>query len=127
MGVFSKYHRFREAGEEANVIFGVMFDENEADDVTITVIATGMEDKELGRIGTSKRPAGNGGVPRQPGGFSGGGFSGGSPSYPSSGTGSAEPKVRDTMPKASSPAPAPAPEPKSGGIKLPSFLTKDNK
>ena len=115
------------AGEEANVIFGVMFDENEADDVTITVIATGMEDKELGRIGTSKRPAGNGGVPRQPGGFSGGGFSGGSPSYPSSGTGSAEPKVRDTMPKASSPAPAPAPEPKSGGIKLPSFLTKDNK
>ena len=38
MGVFSKYHRFREAGEEANVIFGVMFDENEADDVTITVI-----------------------------------------------------------------------------------------
>ncbi len=43
------------AGEEANVIFGVMFDENEGDNVTITVIATGMDDKELGKIGTSRR------------------------------------------------------------------------
>lgn len=43
------------AGEDSNVIFGVMFDENEGDNVTITVIATGMDDKELGKAGTSRR------------------------------------------------------------------------
>lgn len=55
------------AGEEANVIFGVMFDPDESDNVTITVIATGMDDKELGRIGTAKRTGagyGGGSIPR---------------------------------------------------------------
>ena len=113
------------AGEEANVIFGVMFDENEADNVTITVIATGMDDKELGRIGTSKRASA--GIPKQSS------YSG---SYGSVPKASAEPKVRESVPsaapRASAPSPAPAPtpspspapvqEPSNGGIKLPSFL-----
>ena len=43
------------AGGDSNVILGVMFDENEGDNVTITVIATGMDDKELGKAGTSRR------------------------------------------------------------------------
>lgn len=106
------------AGEEANVIFGVMFDENEADDVTITVIATGMDDKELGRIGTSKRGAGS--TPRQSVGYQP------TVSYGSA-SGSAEPKVRDNIPGAAPKAPAPSPAPEAGrgsgsGIKLPSFL-----
>ncbi len=117
------------AGEEANVIFGVMFDENEADDVTITVIATGMDDKELGRIGTARRTVTS--APRVSGGFQN------SPSsYGASGSAGVEPKVRETaqpsapkMPStAPSPAPSPAPEPKGSGIKLPSFLSgKDNR
>ena len=45
------------AGEDSNVIFGVMFDENEGDNVVITVIATGMDDKELGKAGKSRRGA----------------------------------------------------------------------
>ncbi len=45
------------AGDDANVIFGVMFDENEGDNVTITVIATGMDDKELGKVGKARRAA----------------------------------------------------------------------
>lgn len=114
------------AGEEANVIFGVMFDENEADDVTITVIATGMDDKELGRIGTSRRTGTS--VPRQTGGFQA------APSYGNPPLSNAEPKVRDTVQgnvtakpsPASAPAPAPAREPAGSNIKLPSFLTGKN-
>ncbi len=34
------------AGEDANIIFGARFDENVQDQATITVIATGLEDKE---------------------------------------------------------------------------------
>lgn len=117
------------AGEEANVIFGVAIDENEADDVTITVIATGMDDKELGRIGTARRPGNS--APRPAGGFSGSpSFGGGSP------TASAEPKVRETVQNGGIKVPAPAPAPshtssrdqESGRstIKLPSFLTGKN-
>ena len=35
------------AGEDANIIFGATYDENATDEVTITVIATGVEDKNL--------------------------------------------------------------------------------
>ena len=35
------------AGENANIIFGAMFDENAADTATITVIATGLEDSNV--------------------------------------------------------------------------------
>ncbi|MEY8337469.1 cell division protein FtsZ [Lachnospiraceae bacterium 62-35] len=35
------------AGEEANIIFGAMYDENAQDEATITVIATGLTDKTL--------------------------------------------------------------------------------
>ena len=37
------------AGEDANIIFGATYDENATDEVTITVIATGVEDKKPGR------------------------------------------------------------------------------
>ena len=117
------------AGDEANVIFGVAIDENEADDVTITVIATGMDDKELGRIGTARRPGNP--APRPAGGFSGTpSYGGGSPMA------SAETKVRDTVQNSSIKVPTPAPAPvqtssqsqESGRstIKLPSFLTGKN-
>ena len=33
------------AGDEANIIFGAMYDENAQDECTITVIATGLNDK----------------------------------------------------------------------------------
>jgi cell division protein FtsZ len=35
------------AGEDANIIFGATYDDSAADEVTITVIATGVEDKNL--------------------------------------------------------------------------------
>ena len=35
------------AGDDANIIFGAMYDENAQDECTITVIATGLTDKEL--------------------------------------------------------------------------------
>ena len=35
------------AGDDANIIFGATYDENATDEVTITVIATGVEDKNL--------------------------------------------------------------------------------
>ena len=35
------------AGDNANIIFGATYDENATDEVTITVIATGVEDKNL--------------------------------------------------------------------------------
>ena len=35
------------AGEDANIIFGATYDENATDEVTIPVIATGVEDKNL--------------------------------------------------------------------------------
>lgn len=41
------------AGEEANVIFGVMYDENAEDSISITVIATGIEDEELEKVSSS--------------------------------------------------------------------------
>ena len=35
------------AGDDANIIFGAMYDENAQDEATITVIATGLTDKTL--------------------------------------------------------------------------------
>ena len=34
------------AGEEANIIFGAMYDDSRADEATITVIATGLHNVE---------------------------------------------------------------------------------
>ena len=38
------------AGEDANVIFGVMYEETQDDSISITVIATGMDDEELSKV-----------------------------------------------------------------------------
>lgn len=46
------------AGDEANIIFGAMFDENLKDEATITVIATGLENQEAavsGRASNEQR------------------------------------------------------------------------
>ena len=37
------------AGENANIIFGAMYDENATDSATITVIATGLEDANVNK------------------------------------------------------------------------------
>lgn len=42
------------AGEEATIIFGAMYDETSADTVTITVIATGLDDAVPGRMSSVK-------------------------------------------------------------------------
>ncbi len=50
------------AGDDANIIFGATYDDSAADEVTITVIATGVEDKnleaELASTGAAKKPSG---------------------------------------------------------------------
>ena len=43
------------AGDDVNVIFGAMYDENKTDTCTVTVIATGIDDK--GKNGMPARPA----------------------------------------------------------------------
>lgn len=43
------------AGEDANIIFGATYDENASDEVTITVIATGVEDKSEEVVSTNKK------------------------------------------------------------------------
>lgn len=49
------------AGDDANIIFGATYDDSAADEVTITVIATGVEDKNLEEelaSTASRKPAG---------------------------------------------------------------------
>lgn len=46
------------AGEDANIIFGATYDENATDEVTITVIATGVEDKNLEGVQPPKKASG---------------------------------------------------------------------
>ncbi len=46
------------AGEDANIIFGATYDENATDEVTITVIATGVEDKNLEGVQSPKKASG---------------------------------------------------------------------
>ena len=58
------------AGEDANIIFGAMYDDSRADEATITVIATGLHNVEgttsklKSRLEKSQRPAGT--VQQQP-------------------------------------------------------------
>ncbi|WP_101877750.1 cell division protein FtsZ [Lachnoclostridium edouardi] len=42
------------AGDDANIIFGAMYDENAQDEATITVIATGLTDKTLSNTPVAK-------------------------------------------------------------------------
>ena len=42
------------AGDDANIIFGAMYDENAQDECTITVIATGLTDSTLGSTPVAK-------------------------------------------------------------------------
>ncbi len=42
------------AGEEATIIFGAMYDDSEADSITITVIATGLNDGTSGSLAGAK-------------------------------------------------------------------------
>ena len=88
------------AGEDANVIFGVMFDENEGDNVTITVIATGMDDKELGKVGTARKSFGTGANMGRP-------------------VAAAAPKEEPARPAPSAPAES---APQNEGIHIPTFL-----
>ncbi len=46
------------AGDDANIIFGATYDENATDEVTITVIATGVEDKNLEGVQAPKKATG---------------------------------------------------------------------
>ena len=46
------------AGDDANIIFGATYDENATDEVTITVIATGVEDKNLEGVQAPKKASG---------------------------------------------------------------------
>lgn len=56
------------AGEEANIIFGAMYDENAQDEATITVIATGLDSQNASASSVSKAMAGLGGTfkPKMP-------------------------------------------------------------
>ena len=45
------------AGDAANIIFGAMFDDSSPDEATITVIATGLEDKSSGTREMTKGPS----------------------------------------------------------------------
>ena len=38
------------AGEEANIIFGAMYDDSRTDEATITVIATGLDDNSSTKV-----------------------------------------------------------------------------
>lgn len=46
------------AGDDANIIFGATYDENATDEVTITVIATGVEDKNAESVQAPKKTFG---------------------------------------------------------------------
>ncbi len=48
------------AGDDANIIFGAMYDENAQDEATITVIATGLEDHTLNNSSLSQGMSGFG-------------------------------------------------------------------
>lgn len=43
----------RSPGDDVNIIFGAMYDSNQADYCRITVIATGIEETPASRFGTS--------------------------------------------------------------------------
>ncbi len=48
------------AGEDANIIFGAMYDENAQDEATITVIATGLDEQAGGSVAKAMSGAGSG-------------------------------------------------------------------
>ncbi len=47
------------AGDDANIIFGAMYDENAQDEATITVIATGLDDQNGGSVAATMGTMGN--------------------------------------------------------------------
>ena len=59
------------AGDDANIIFGAMYDENAQDEATITVIATGLDDQHNTEAPVNKAAAGFGNfTPKMPSGMS---------------------------------------------------------
>lgn len=129
-------------GEDANIIFGAMMDEEHTDTVTITVIATGLEEKDSmssfgasfgGKSGMFGGVAGaNPAAMRRPSFLSGMG------TQPRSGTGQApaskpsQPTAED-MPVVTRPVGTPVPKNAADsqevqeGIKIPPFLQKNRK
>ena len=89
------------AGENANIIFGAIYDEKAQDECTITVIATGIVEQN----NTGSKPA----VNQRPGIF--GGTSAGIGSY-------AQPQVRQTFKPAKEDAAPQAPARKNDGVQL---------
>ena len=139
-------------GEEANIIFGAMYDETVPDQCRITVIATGLDESASKGSSQSASARSNyyGGnsqkkaAPAAPG-YTGFGFmnnrntsSVAKPVAQTPGTPAPAPSPVVSTPKpvfVSSPAPETAPsyakpepkEPASGGIKIPDFLQKNKK
>lgn len=128
-------------GEDANIIFGAMMDEEHTDTVTITVIATGLEEKDSmssfgtsfgGKSGMFGGAAGaNPAAMRRPSFLSGMGTQprGGVAQAPGANT--SQPTAED-MPVVTRPVGTPTPKAADSqdvqeGIKIPPFLQKNRK
>ncbi len=129
-------------GEDANIIFGAMMDEEHTDTVTITVIATGLEEKDsMSSFGTSfggKSGMFGGVAGANPAAMRRPSFLSGMGTQPRSGTGQApaskpsQPTAED-MPVVTRPVGTPVPKNAADsqevqeGIKIPPFLQKNRK
>ncbi len=130
------------AGEDANIIFGAMLDEEHTDTVTITVIATGLEEKDsmmssFGSAYSRNNLFGNGvatpnasmSTMRKPSFLSGMGTQ--PKSTPVQPVQSAQPSVGAEMPVVSRSVNPPKPMAEAAdeqeGIKIPQFLQKNRK
>lgn len=114
-------------GESANIIFGAMFDESKPDEVMITVIATGLEEKTKDKIQKVQSISNSN---AQKTGFQ---------YKPNVGTTYNRPPVQSTMRPVSRPTQstattssnttpvAPMPESEKSGIKIPDFLQKNRR
>ncbi len=122
------------AGDDANIIFGAMYDETVPDQCRITVIATGLEEVPANSTNSGTRPNGFQSKPQisQP-------VKPASPAQPAAGSGyrnffgnnpkPAAPVTKPAEPTAAAPTYSkPATENNNGGgIKIPDFLQKNRK
>ncbi|NLZ83405.1 MAG: cell division protein FtsZ [Clostridiales bacterium] len=121
------------AGDAANIIFGAMFDDTEADTVTITVIATGLEVKGREMVKTpgflrnpSLAASSRQTTTKHDYSFNKNYSSGSAYSGPTTSTHYTDPTRKPISPAVSQPAKAPAnTNTDVGGIKIPEFLQKN--
>ncbi len=134
------------AGEEANIIFGEVYDETVPDQCRITIIATGLEERpESMSSSSASRQGYNQKKPSQQNGYAGFGYSNkagtGTPNASASASAnvtSSATQMRPSYSTSQNEQPAPAytaptyqkpasSENAAGGIKIPDFLSKNRK